>query len=363
MDRHVAIDARMVRHSGIGTYLRSLVPRVIASRPGWRFTIIGPVDDLRGLGWDRPSHVRLVHGAMPLYSAREQLVLPRLIPADADLYWTPHYVIPVFSRRSLLVTVQDVFHLAVPELVGGWLRRLYARGMFAAVRRRAARVLVTSDFTRREFARLVGHAKQPLDVVPLGVGDAWRGAPRGESPLATPYLLFVGNVKPHKNVRRLINAFQRVAHEIPHRLVIVGRTEGMRTGDDSVRALAAASSGRVTLAGEVSDDELMRWVAYADAFVFPSLYEGFGLPPLEAMAMGCPCLVSRAASLPEVCGDAVLYCDPRDESDIAGGIVRILTDEPLRIRLRAAGLARAAEFTWERCAQGTVAVMEAAMAA
>lgn len=353
----------MVRHSGIGTYLRSLVPRIVAARPDWRFTVIGPVDDLRRLGWDEPPHTRLVNGSMPLYSVREQLALPRLIPVDADLYWTPHYVIPILSRRSLIVTVQDVFHLAVPDLVGGWLRRAYARGMFAAVRRRAARVLVTSDFTRREFARLVGRAKHQLDVVPLGVDDTWHLASRLSSPLSVPYVLFVGNVKPHKNVRRLIHAFRRIAAEIPHHLAIVGRTDGMRTGDADVPALAAASGGRVTLVGEVSDEDLTRWVAHADAFVFPSLYEGFGLPPLEAMATGCPCLVSRAASLPEVCGDAVLYCDPCDERDIAAGIVRIVTDQPLRAQLRAAGLARAAEFTWERCAQGTLAVMEAAMAA
>jgi glycosyltransferase involved in cell wall biosynthesis len=352
----------MIRHSGIGTYLRNLLPRVIAARAAWRYTLIGPREPLLELAAGNPS-VDVVASTAPLYSVREQLALRRLVPPDADLFWTPHYVIPLLLRRPMLVTVQDVFHLAMPELVGGAARRAYARFMFAAVRRRAARVLFTSEFTRGEFQRLVGAARGPVSLVPLGVSDAWRGpADATEPPLAGPYLLYVGNVKPHKNVAALVRAFLRVADRVPHRLAIVGRLDGMRTSDDEVRRLAATSD-RVHLAGEVSDEALAAWVRHADAFAFPSLYEGFGLPPLEAMAADCPCLVSTAASLPEVCGDAALYCDPRDEAGMGERIVSLATDIPLRESLRARGRARAALYTWDRCAAGTVEAIEATLAA
>lgn len=359
---HLAVDARMVRHSGIGTYLRHLVPRLVAARPTWRFTILGPAEELRALGWTAWSNATVVDCRAPIYSVREQLALPRLVPADAQLFWTPHYVIPLLLGRRMLVTVQDVFHLAMPELVGGVVRRAYARAMFAAVRRRASRVLFTSEFTRQEFTRLAGAPSAGSDVVPLGVDESWRAIERLARE-GRPYLLYAGNVKPHKNVAALVRAFLAVADAVPHELVIVGRTEGMRTADEEVAKLAASSSGRVRMIGEVSDASLRQWMAGADAFAFPSLYEGFGLPPLEAMAAGVPCLVSRSASLPEVCADAALYCDARDERDIAARLGELLTDEPLRERLRVRGRERAALFPWDRCAQGTLRVIEETLAA
>jgi glycosyltransferase involved in cell wall biosynthesis len=174
--------------------------------------------------------------------------------------------------------------------------------------------------------------------------------------------LYVGNVKPHKNVATLVRAFAALAPQIPHHLAIVGRIDGMRTSDDEVRRLAADVGPRVHLVGEVSDDELAAWIGHATAFAFPSLYEGFGLPPLEAMAAGCPCLVARSGSLPEVCGDAAHYCDPHDVSDVAARLHELLTDEALRVRLRTRGLERAAAYPWERCVAGTVAVIEETLA-
>ena len=359
---HLAVDARMVRHSGIGTYLRHLVPRLVAARPAWRFTILGPVEELRALGWAAWPNATLVDCRVPIYSVSEQLSLPRLVPADVQLFWTPHYVIPLLLGRRMLVTVQDVFHLAMPELVGGVVRRAYARVMFGAVRRRASRVLFTSDFTRREFTRLAGAPSAPTDVVPLGVDASWGSVDR-PGHASPPYLLYAGNVKPHKNVAALVRAFLTVADAVPHDLVIVGRTEGMRTADHEVARLAASSGGRVRVVGEVSDASLRQWMGGADAFAFPSLYEGFGLPPLEAMAAGVPCLVSRSASLPEVCGDAALYCDAHDERDIAARLLELLTDEPLRDRLRVRGREHAARFPWDRCAQGTLRVIEETLAA
>jgi glycosyltransferase involved in cell wall biosynthesis len=359
---HLAVDARMVRHSGIGTYLRHLVPRLVAARPHWRFTILGPAEELSALGWAVWRNATLVDCRAPIYSVREQLVLPRLVPSDVQLFWTPHYVIPLLLGRRMLVTVQDVFHLAMPHLVGGVVRRAYAHVMFGAVRRRASRVLFTSEFTRGEFTRLAGAPTAGSDVVPLGVDACW-GAIERVARDAPPYVLYAGNVKPHKNVAALVRAFLAMADVVPHELVIVGRTEGMRTADQEVAKLAARSSGRVRVVGEVSDASLLRWMAGADAFAFPSLYEGFGLPPLEAMAAGVPCLVSRSASLPEVCGDAALYCDAHDDRDIAARLVEVLTDEPLRDRLRERGKERAAKFPWDRCAQGTLRVIERTLAA
>jgi glycosyltransferase involved in cell wall biosynthesis len=356
---HVAIDARMARSGGIGTYIRALVPRLVRARPRWDFTILTLAEDARAEQWwggeTGTVHVRQLRS--PVYSVAEQWELRAARPRRVDLFWSPHYNVPLLERGRLLVTVHDVIHLARPEYRKRPVRFAYARGMFAAVRRRAAGILFDSAFTSAEFHRLVGAPAGAHEVVHLGVDDSWRDdTPSRARP--RPYLLHVGYVKPHKNVPALIRAFALLADHVPHDLVIVGRRDGLRTADDAVAREAAALGARVVFTGETSPAELHAWVRGASVLVQPSLYEGFGLPPLEAMAAGCPCVVARAGSLPEVCGDAVLYCDPLSPVDMATSIRHALCDESIRASLRHRGLVHAARFTWERCAEQTISAME-----
>lgn len=348
----------MANDSGIGTYIRNLVPLVIRAKPAWRFTLLGDAGELRALGWDAPPNVTLRGCTAPIYSPREQWELRRRTPGDVDLFWSPHYNIPLLSRGPLAVTIHDLGHLILPEFDRP-LPRTYARMMFAAVRRRASVVMCDSAFTRDEYTRRVGVGRAAPVVIHLGVSDEWRSVgPRAAAAGERPYVIYVGNVKPHKNLGALVRAFGMIAADVPHDLVIVGRREGMRTVDESVQQQAASLGDRVRITGEVAAGELRQLVAGADALVMPSLFEGFGLPPLEAMAAGCPTLVARAASLPEVCGDASLYCDPRDENDIARQLTRMLQDPVLRDDLRQRGVHRAATFTWSRTAEATLAALE-----
>jgi glycosyltransferase involved in cell wall biosynthesis len=234
--------------------------------------------------------------------------------------------------------------------------------MFRALRRRASSVLCVSDFTKAELLRLVSGNGRPPVTVHNGIDTTWFQIPPAVSPHARPYLLYVGNIKPHKNVGTLIEAFRQIVGTIPHDLVIVGKRTGFITSDQGVMQLAAAVHERVRFAGELQPRELQQFVAHADAFVFPSLYEGFGFPPLEAMASGCPTIVARAASLPEVCGDASLYFDPTSPEELAAALTRLLSDARLRRELSQRGRQQAARFTWDRCSQETLAVMESVLA-
>ena len=197
-----------------------------------------------------------------------------------------------------------------------------------------------------------------MTPIHIGVDEAWFDVPDRPRPYEKPYVLFVGSVKPHKNVGGLIRALELAQRRIPHDLVIVGRREGLITADEAVAAKAKALGARVHFTGFVRDDLLKQFVKHADALALPSFYEGFGLPPLEAMACGCPALVSNAASLPEACGDAALYCDPHSPEDIAEKLVLLMEDEALRTSLRRKGLERVKRFTWEACAQKTLEVLE-----
>ncbi len=361
-DRHprIVVDARMATDGGIGTYIQALLPRIAALRPQWNFAFLGDAAGMRAVGWGALPNVALRQYGARIFSLGEQ-VFPRADLDDADLYWAPYYNVPVLMRRPLALTVHDVNHLALPELMGGPVRRSYARWLMTSAMRRAACVLFDSEFTRRETARLLGHDANGT-VVHAAVEEDWTRsrALAPDRPMPEPFFLYVGNIKRHKNVPFLLRAFRRILDRLPHRVVLIGRTEGLRADPDVAAALGALGQ-RALMLGEVSRPVLMQYVAHAEALVNASLYEGFGLPALEAMAAGCPCIVSTAGSLPEVCGDAALYAEPRDETSFAARMLEVAHDPALRSTLIARGRVRASQFSWDRSAAETTAVLERAL--
>ena len=357
----LTVDARMLHASGIGTYLQNLLPRLIESLPGVRFCFLGEVNKLHIL-FKQTDQVQIIECKADIYSLREQLELLRLIPRDTNLFWSPHFNIPLGYRGKLLVTVHDAFHLAMPEYIKGYHKQLYARTMFGFIGRKATAILTDSVFTKAELARFITQNPPPVYPVHLGVAKAWFELPVSPRPHPKPYILFVGNVKPHKNIRGLIKAFAQLAPSCSYDLIVIGQREGFITADTQVAEQARALGERVVFTGWLTDSELKQYVAHASALVLPSFYEGFGLPPLEAMACGCPVIVSHAASLPEVCGNAALYCDPHSPQDIADKIQQLMSSAELRETLRRKGLERAKKFSWDTCARETLAVLEQVLA-
>lgn len=343
----------MVLAAGIGTYLRQLVPRVSRLLPTFDLCLLGRAEILSRFEWTERAGVTIVDCRAPIYSLREQVELPVKIPARTDLLWSPHYNVPVCFSGRLLVTVHDTFHLAMPEFVKGWHRRLYSRAMFRAVRSKAVGILCVSHFAKDQVLSYCPTGTQEVHVVHNGVDTSWLEAVRGSSPHPNPYLLFVGSVKPHKNLSRLLEAFGLLLQKIPHDLIIIGRREGFITGDALANERAAAMRARVTRVGELDHDHeiLRRFYAHADALVLPSLYESFGLPALEAAASGCPIVVSRVGGLPEVYGEAALYCDPYDVEDIADKIFQMVTDRELSRRHIERGRAVAKAYSWDVAAE------------
>jgi glycosyltransferase involved in cell wall biosynthesis len=352
----------MLNHAGVGTYLRNLLPRVAARLDGWRFTVLVPQSEADGL----IPGAGVVRCASDIYTIAEQVELPRAIPRGADLLWSPHYNIPLWARVPVVATVHDVTHLARNDRGGpvGLAQRLYARALLSRVRRQARAVMFVSEFSHGEFARYIGEPRRSV-VVHNGVDERWRSVTRAAAPRMhdNPYLLFVGSVKPHKNIGGLLRAFAQLSARVPHDLLIVGGHSGMRTIDADALALARSDAHRerVHLVGSVGAEALRGYVAHADALVFPSLYEGFGLPPLEAMAAGCPCAVSNIPVVKEVCGEAAAYFDPTNASDMADTIELVLSDASVRATLVAAGRERAAQFTWDHSAELTARTLREAV--
>jgi glycosyltransferase involved in cell wall biosynthesis len=349
----VTVDARMLESSGIGTYLRALLPRLISQLDGVRFRLLGSPEMLARHSFTRAARVECRPLRAGVYSPLEQ-VEAALASRGTQVFWSPHVNVPLAARGRLLVTVHDAFYLEQARALGTRRdTRLYLGALMRGVQRRASGVLCPSAFTAGELERLLGRFRCPLHVVPNGVDARFFVRAEGDRPTPKPYLLYVGNLKPHKNLPRTLAAFERVSSRIPHDFLLVGG------GDPSPLSanLSPALAQRVHFLGPLEEGPLRRHLAHASGLVLASLYEGFGLPPLEAMALGVPALVSKRASLPEVCGDAALYCDPESVDDIAEGIARLLLDEPTRATLSVRGPARAKALDWDASAALTARVI------
>ncbi|MEP6494702.1 MAG: glycosyltransferase family 1 protein [bacterium] len=353
----VSIDVRMINHSGIGTYVRNVVPRIVRLLPEWRYTLLAARNAPIPGEWTSLASMDVVQCSSDIYSVAEQLELPFRQSPASDVFWSPHYNAPLLARGKLVVTVHDVGHLALADLYGGALRQTYARSMFAGVRRRASRIIFVSNFSRSEFEHYVGVPPRGSTVIRNGVDASWFAIPSGKSPHPRPYLLFIGSVKPHKNLGGVLRALETAGDAYRGDLVVVGDRVDQRTIDRNSLALAAQLGERVHFAGRIDDAALRAYVAHAEALVMPSLYEGFGLPPLEAMAAGCPCIVSTRGGLPETCGDAALYCDAADPANIARQIVRMTTEPGLREEYVRRGRGQARGFSWDTCAVETAALL------
>ena len=340
----VGLDCRAITWTGAGTYLKNIISR-LAQSDEITLTCLGRRYELEKFEWF--SKVKFIELGSSIFSPIEQIELFFKIP-KCDIFWSPHFNIPLLYSGRLLVTIYDVRVVAMPQHVNGAHRRLYAKAMFYFLRQKADAIICLSKFTKKELIKVTGISDDIIHTVYCGVDDSWFKIKKETNPHSKPFLLFVGNVKPHKNLVNLVNAFKLIVNEVPHDLIIIGEKEKLMTVDKDAIINASYLENRIWFTGYMEDALLQQYFAHADALVLPSLYEGFGLPALEAMACGCPVIVSKCTALPEVCGDAALYCNPHDPEDIADKVKNLLTNMETRESLIQKGLKRARQFTWQK---------------
>lgn len=362
-NKTLCIDLRWIDSSGVGTYIKGIMPGIVSRLGDVSIVGLGDSSRLQSFAWARAPNMRLVDCRAGRYSLKEQLVLPYVIPACTDLFFSPYYTIPLLYTGRIAVTVHDLSHRLVEEITSNPKKRLYAQVMFRELRRRSSLIFTVSQFSKAELIRMTkGATEKNIVTTHLGVDEEWYKAAEHSAVRPQPYFVHVGNIKPYKNLLRLVRAFLSISHHIQHDLVIVGQSEGLITGESTeFFELVRGAGKRIVLTGFVSHEELLSLVANADALVMPSLYEGFGLPPLEAMAAGTPVSVARVASLPEVCGEAALYFDPFREKDISEKLMLLASDAALRQKLRKLGLMQSRLYTWDSCSRETAQALRSAL--
>lgn len=341
------LDARHINQSGIGTYIRTELPTVekTLAQQGLSFGVLAdegkepPLADSTKVTFAQPPNAGM-------YSTSEQQVwrdaLKKLQPRAL---WLPHYPFPLAilgpsnKHTKLFVTIHDILHLQPQSVSGkGFAYRAYARAMITMDARRCSKIFTPSRATADALAAV--SPKAQTVVTPIPVGEAWlTPADVALAPVEGRYILFVGNAKWHKNLPVLFEAFREIASEIPQKLVVAGAGESVRNFDDRLAGYATELADRVQMIGRLDFETLRAMVARADLLVMPSLYEGAGLPPLEAMASHTAVVASSIPSLRETCGDGAEYFDPYDYRSLVGLLRTYCRDDTARSGLAERGWA------------------------
>ncbi len=364
LNAHLFSDSRSYRSAGVHQYIHHLLLHL--PEAGCRLTaFVGPGVQVPGAAAVQRS--RWSTGRPAVRVVWEQCVQPFVLRRlGADLAHGPVFVAPLAAPCPVVVTVHDLSFVRFPRLFRP-ANRLYLGALTRLSARRARRVIAVSAHAADETAHLLGVPRARIDVVYHGVDPQFRPLPaetvqrfRAAAGLPERFVLFLGTLEPRKNLVRLVEAFARL-RDPALKLVIAG---GRGWYDEEVHARVEALelNDRVVFPGYVPAEDLPLWYNAAAVFAFPSLYEGFGMPVLEAEACGTPVLTSNCSALPEAAGNGALLVDPLQVEAIAAGLERLFHDETLRGELRQRGLAHAARFTWQQTAAETVAVYRRALA-
>jgi glycosyltransferase involved in cell wall biosynthesis len=357
----------MLRYTGIGKYIRNLVENLAKLDRANRYILFGKASDAEICKLEEKNfHWQAVN--LPLFSVKEQLLLPGEIQKKRlDIFHTPHFNLPLFSPVKRVVTIHDLIPLIFPRLYASPPARTYYRFMNAQVARRTTKVITDSENTRRDFLKFFRLPKERIEVIYGTLSERFRPVSDSKSleevkkkyGIGKKFLLSVGPHRPHKNLVMLVKvmALLKERGEIDIQLVITGKKEGRFPQVEDVIGELNLRKEVLTL-GSVSDEELVYLYNGASVFLFPSLYEGFGFPPLEAMACGTPVISSYISSLSEVLGSAALLANPYDSREWAGKIREILASRDLKKSLRKKGLEKAKEFSSLASARATLRVYE-----
>jgi glycosyltransferase involved in cell wall biosynthesis len=349
---HILIDGRMISNTGIGRWLQNVVLHLTKIPSDHKITVLvnRGSEQVRSFGVE----TRQPQVSAPIYSIREQIVLPLLIGNECpDVVHFPNFNVPLVDHTPVVLTLCDIIYYINPAACPSWIGHQYARFMIRAAARKARRIITLSEHSKRDLILHLGCPQEKIAVVhPAIDSEIFRPqdsasveAVKRKFGIARPYLFYTGNHEPRKNLERLVGAFCSLSNRKKFQLVLGGRIDPRRQAFyDSLADLIA--SGDVILSGEIPEPDLPVLYAGAELFVFPSEYEGFGLPPLEAMATGVPVVCSDATSLPEVVGDAAALFDPGSTQEMAAAIARVLNSNLLAEELREKGLERVRRFSW-----------------
>ncbi|MTI59429.1 MAG: glycosyltransferase family 4 protein [Firmicutes bacterium] len=356
----ILFDNRMKNWSGIGRYSFNLIKEFSCLMKNKNDVVL-----LSNTAYNS-NDFNIMNCRAKVFSLKEQVELPLLNKKNKiDLYHSPHFVFPVLNSKKMVLTIHDLTPLLFPQYFSVN-ARIYMKMMIWLSRYRTAKIITVSKNTKEDLIDKFSFRDDKIEVIYNGVGECYKSINNQELldgvkkkyDTGENFILYVGNIKQHKNIVRLLKAVSRL--DRPNKLIIVGKRDNAY--DEVLTVIEKEGlNDRVIFTGFVSDKDLVYLYNAAKVFIYPSLYEGFGLPPLEAMACGTPVITSNVSSLPEVVADAAIKINPYSIDDIDNAIHRVLTDPDLQKKLSEKGKERAKKFTWKKTAEETLKVYQDVM--
>lgn len=346
----LVIDVRFINASGIGTYIKNVIPDIISEFAN--VTVLGNTNEIRQFNWS--SKVEIIEFDSKMYSIKEQFLYPFKIP-KCDIFWCPHFnspILPIRARKKA-VTIHDVNHLT-SILDISFLKKKYAAILYKNSVKKADTIFTVSEFSKNEIVKYTNANAEKIKVVYCGVNTPFFEKTQENANVNLPkdFILYIGNVKPHKNLIVLLQAYMALESHIraKYKLIIVGKKDGFITADNEIDQFIEKNNldENIIFAGHVNDQDLPIYYQKATLFVFPSLYEGFGLPILEALAAKTVVLSSNAASLPEIGGDAVYYFDPKNVVELTQKMTDILENLNSYSEIIESRKTQLERFTWDK---------------
>ncbi len=362
----IGIDARKIRDFGIGIHLENLIRYIPEYDAENEYLIFHYPDDETRVP-QTGSNIRLVPDHSPKYSLRELVILPvKMQRQQLDLFHAPHYTLPPIRPCKAVVTIHDAIHLRFPEYLPHPAAYYYAKWMMWAAAKSARKVITVSECSKCDLIEYLHIPRAKIEVVYNGIEACNHSLLHGSKPcqsvlerfeIPRPYLLYFGNFMPHKNLETLLKAYSLLKHryQIPQCLVLAGKNERLKETLHTIIQQEQITQD-VILTGIVEEVWKSPLYACADLFVYPSLYEGFGLQALEAMAHQIPVVITEIEALAEIAGDAAVRCDPRSAENMAEAIYAVLSDQTLRASLIEKGNVRVQAFSWRDMARKTVEI-------
>lgn len=360
----IGIDGRMWDCSGIGRYTKNLVYNLLAIDKKNQYFLFTQraLDGSKNNILASCLNLKIVKVDAPIYSFKEQTSFLSVInKQNLDLMHFTHFNIPIFYNRPFVVTIHDLTPIYFPGRKHNiFFKRWAYFFVLKNALKRSAKIIAVSNHTKRDLLKNYPFLdKKKIRVIYEGIEEKFTKRtpnPKSKALNSKPYILYVGVWREHKNLKGLIRAFEIVKTKFSNlKLIIVGKPDPLYP---EIKEESSKSPFKkdIIIAGYVSDDELVDFYQNASAFVFPSFYEGFGLPPLEAMASCCPVICSNAASLPEILGNAALYFNPYNIDDMAKKILKCLMDKNLREKLIETGLKQVRKYSLKKMAKETLGV-------
>ncbi len=338
----ILIDAQMLSRNqitGIGRYIEELLTFLTKYEEfDWEIVKPKPIKGYRTI-WE--------HTLLPI----ETLI------KKADLLFSPSNIIPLYlpKKVKVIVTVHDVRVKAFPETFSRN-TRMYYNLIYSYLFKRANAVITVSEFSKSEILKYFPESEGKVYVIPNGINTQkfrFLNIPKKKQ------ILFIGAIAKHKNIKVIFESFSRIYKLIPHKIVIVGsKDSGMPQDEEMFKLINSIPQERIIFTGKIGDEEVINLYNESEVFIFPSLYEGFGFPVLEAMSCGCPVIASNRSSIPEVCGDAGILFDPENPEDLAQKILEVTQNENLAKDLIKKGLERVKSFSWEETSKMYISLMK-----